>query len=174
MEKKIIKIKLEENGDLSFYNNDSLKKVLAADCNEISGKEIIEILDINYGDELEIEPIDEKTSSKRYKMIHELLKDIIEKIVTDEKNISFDADIQEKSPLDIWFNCLWYLLWYNIFIFFIVGVSAQENLNNLMYDFILYDLKRDGSNITYENKTTGTISYINNDVRTTNFCLSWL
>lgn len=101
MGKKIIKIKLEENGDLSFYNNDSLKKVLAADCNEISGKEIIEILDIKYGDELEIEPIDEKTSSKRYKMIHELLKEIIEKIVTDEKNISFDADIQEKSPLDI-------------------------------------------------------------------------
>ena len=58
------------------------------------------------------------------------------------------------------------MLWYNIFIFFIVGVSAQENLNNLMYDFILYDLKRKGMNITYENKTTGTISFINNGKKT--------
>lgn len=53
-----------------------------------------------------------------------------------------------------------------IFIFFIVGVSAQEKLDNLMYDFILYDLKRKGMNITYENRATGTISYINNGVRT--------
>ena len=35
-----------------------------------------------------------------------------------------------------------------------------------MYDFILYDLKRKGMNITYENKTTGTISFINNGKKT--------
>lgn len=46
------------------------------------------------------------------------------------------------------------------FISMVVYLIASSSLNSLMYDYIIYDLKRSGAKITYENKSTGTISYI--------------
>lgn len=43
---------------------------------------------------------------------------------------------------------------------------ALNCLNGLKFDYILYDLQRNGARITWENKNTGTISYIKNGRKT--------
>ncbi len=47
----------------------------------------------------------------------------------------------------------------------IVFSIVNNNLSNIKYDYILYDLRKKGTKITYENKSTGTISYSKNGSR---------
>ena len=47
----------------------------------------------------------------------------------------------------------------------IIFLVTNNNLSNIKYDYILYDLKKKGAKITYENKSTGTISYSRNGSR---------
>ena len=44
--------------------------------------------------------------------------------------------------------------------------NAKQSNKYLMYDYVLYDLKRRGARITYSNRSTGTISYKINKVKT--------
>lgn len=103
MEDKKIKITLETDGRIIFYNNDVIKKTIANDCNEMSGQDILDILDAKLGDTYALEPIQDEDKNARYKvykMLYELFDGIIEKIVTNEKEISFDADTREMEPFD--------------------------------------------------------------------------
>ena len=104
MEKKKIKITLESDGKILLYNNGVVKKTIDKDCNEISGNDIMDLLDAKLNDSFEMEPIQEEDKNSRYKvykMIHELIKGIVDKIVTEETEFTFDVDATEKKPLEI-------------------------------------------------------------------------
>ena len=104
MEEKIIKITLEQDDKILFYNNGNIKKTIDKNCNEISGQDILDILDANLNDSFKLEPIQVDSKSSRYKvyeMIYELFKGIIEKLVTNEKDFTFDVDVNEMNPYDI-------------------------------------------------------------------------
>lgn len=98
MAEKIIKISLEANGDICFYNNSEIKKTIANDCNEILGEDILKILDVDYEDVFKLEPIQEEDKNPRYKvykMIYELIKDVIDNLLTSEKDHIFDVSASE-------------------------------------------------------------------------------
>lgn len=104
MVEKIIKITLEDDGKIVFYNNEDVKKTIEKDCNEMSGQDILDVLDVNIDDSFKLEPIQEEDKNSRYKvykMVYELVKGIIDKLLTNEKDFTFDVDVAELKPFEI-------------------------------------------------------------------------
>ena len=103
MEEKRIKITLESDGAIKIYNNEDLKKTIDKDCNEITGDDILDILNVEYGDVFsmcEIQEEDNNSRYKVYKMIYKLIDDIIEKLITNESDHIFDIDASEIEPIE--------------------------------------------------------------------------
>lgn len=104
MEEKNIKITLEDDGKIIFYNNGVVKKTIEKDCNEIYGQDIIDILDANLDDSFKLDKIQDEDNNSRYKvykMIYELVEGIIDKLLTNENDFSFDVDVAEMESFEL-------------------------------------------------------------------------
>lgn len=103
MAEKKIKITLETDGSIKIFNNEVLKKTIDKDCNEITGEDILDILSVEYGDFFSINELQEDDKNSRYKvykMIHQLIGEIIKKLLTSESDHTFDVDASEIVPVE--------------------------------------------------------------------------